>query len=191
MSDTCQLVLTIKFKGQPLTIGPLLSTLTINQLKDEIFKHTNVSPENQKLLGLKPAPGMLSPASCLGLKLSDSLHLSETSLSSTSKLMLMGSTQDEMKTLTNLQVEAPDVVDDFDIKEKIERRSKTYKATKIADFRESKRLLVLDIDYTIFGHSLLAPISQSLRFGVASNISVVSVFQADLSKLTPIMASGA
>lgn len=56
------------------------------------------------------------------------------------------------------------MVDDFDFKEedlevfmrpenleKLERRCRTYKFTKIGEFRPEMRLLVLDIDYTIFG----------------------------------------
>ncbi len=35
--------------------------------------------------------------------------------------------------------------------DKIERRSNAYIFTKIAEMRPGKKLLVLDIDYTIFG----------------------------------------
>ena len=35
--------------------------------------------------------------------------------------------------------------------EKLAVRCSTYKFVKIAEFRPGKRLLVLDIDYTIFG----------------------------------------
>lgn len=40
--------------------------------------------------------------------------------------------------------------------EKLAKRCNTYKFVKIAEFRLGKRLLVLDIDYTIFGSSNLS-----------------------------------
>lgn len=61
-------------------------------------------------------------------------------------------------------VEPPDVIDDYDFTEedlavfmrpenleKLAKRCNTYKFVKISEFRPGKRLLVLDIDYTIFG----------------------------------------
>ena len=58
----------------------------------------------------------------------------------------------------------PDVVNDFDFEEdeiaienreeylnKIERRIKEYKINVLHEPRPDKRLLVLDIDYTLFG----------------------------------------
>lgn len=70
----------------------------------------------------------------------------------------------QRKVIEITTVDPPDVIDDYDFTEedlevfmrpenleKLERRCKSYKFVKIAEFRPGKRLLVLDIDYTIFG----------------------------------------
>ncbi|CAH8566756.1 unnamed protein product [Heterobilharzia americana] len=78
--------------------------------------------------------------------------------------MLIGSTQEEIFQVNSAK-DCPDVVDDFDYKEedidlchapenieKVEKRCKAYRPRKLAEFRDGKKLLVLDIDYTIFDH---------------------------------------
>ena len=47
----------IKFKGVSLNLTSLKRTSTLGYLKSIIYQQTSVSPENQKLLGLKPSPG--------------------------------------------------------------------------------------------------------------------------------------
>ena len=43
----------IKWSGKEYTISNLLPTHTFSDLKNEIYKQTNVKPERQKILGLK------------------------------------------------------------------------------------------------------------------------------------------
>ncbi|KAL3314826.1 Ubiquitin-like domain-containing CTD phosphatase 1 [Cichlidogyrus casuarinus] len=80
--------------------------------------------------------------------------------------MLIGPTESEINSLITAEPEnPPDVVDDFDQQDeakaimdmpvyldKVEKRCNTYKMTQIAHTRPGKKLLVLDIDYTIFDH---------------------------------------
>jgi hypothetical protein len=47
----------IKWGGKDYTIGNLLDTQTFKDLKEEIYNHTNVKPDRQKILGLKTNSG--------------------------------------------------------------------------------------------------------------------------------------
>ncbi|TNN05312.1 Ubiquitin-like domain-containing CTD phosphatase 1 isoform 1 [Schistosoma japonicum] len=80
------------------------------------------------------------------------------------KLMLIGSTQEDILKVNNTE-DTSDVVDDFEFKEedtqlhsvpenikKVTRRCEAYRPRKLSEFRDGKKLLVLDLDYTIFDH---------------------------------------
>lgn len=147
----------IKFKGVSLNLTSLKRNSTLGYLKSLIYEQTSVSPENQKLLGLKPSPGH---------NLSDSLTFNDIVLPSNSKIMLIGSTEEEIKGVTTKKVDNFDETnDDLDFEEveidisqhseyiaKIERRVKEYKITVLTKPRVDSKLLILDIDYTIFDH---------------------------------------
>lgn len=96
--------------------------------------------------------------------------------------MMIGSKEEEIANIDLDPSEIPNVVNDFDIEEdlaevaihnreeylsKIERRIKDYKINVFNEPREGKRLLVLDIDYTLFGKIFLA-----LSLPSSSNIFV-------------------
>ncbi|VDD83026.1 unnamed protein product [Mesocestoides corti] len=159
--------LKVKFNGKLLELDGFSKGSRVIDLKDGLYQRTNVLPKNQKLLGLVAEKGYI---------LSDELPLKHLVLKPTTKLMLMGCTEEEIKKVIELSnAEPPDVIDDYDFTEedvevlrrpenleKLERRCKTYKFIKIAEFRPGKRLLVLDIDFTIFDHQTPAESARHL-----------------------------
>lgn len=79
--------------------------------------------------------------------------------------MMVGSTEAAIEVACQLPEEMAEVIDDFDVAEeedlvekspvylaKVQRRVREYKITEINPSREGKKLLVLDIDYTLFDH---------------------------------------
>lgn len=85
------------------------------------------------------------------------------------KLMLMGSREEDIAEASQAPENMPEVVNDLDIEEeeveiekaeiylsKIEKRIRDYKFEELNPLRENKKLLVLDIDYTLFDHRSVA-----------------------------------
>jgi len=82
------------------------------------------------------------------------------------KLMMVGSTEADIEDACSLPDNIGEVVDDFDDADereesvehsavylaKVQRRVRDYKIKELAPPREGKKLLVLDIDYTLFDH---------------------------------------
>jgi ubiquitin-like domain-containing CTD phosphatase 1 len=110
-------------------------------------------PKRQKLLYPK-----------VGNKLSDdSLLLSQIPLKASLKMTMIGTTEDD---IIVDQVTSQEVVDDFELgkdevvdiedkevnKQKLKRRIDQYKIKLVNPCRKGKKLLVLDIDYTLFDH---------------------------------------
>ncbi|KAG5450850.1 Ubiquitin-like domain-containing CTD phosphatase 1 [Clonorchis sinensis] len=156
MPGDSQLVIQIKFNGQPLVVDSLGPEHTLGDLKQALFKQTRVLAETQKLLGLR---------ACNNAPVDDSTLLSQLVLKPSTKIMLIGSTQEAIEDVNRIADSPTDVVDDFEIRdediqlcdlpenlEKVVRRSKSYKPRKLCEPRLGKRLLVLDVDYTIFDH---------------------------------------
>lgn len=129
---------------------------TIGHLKNVIYHKTGVHPERQKLFGLKYK----------GKPAEDDVKLGELNLKPGTKLMLIGSTEEAINDVASTTADA-EVVNDLDIPEeceipicqrqeflaKIEKRVKEYKINMLNHPREGKKLLVLDIDYTLYGNS--------------------------------------
>jgi ubiquitin-like domain-containing CTD phosphatase 1 len=131
--------------------------LTVFDLKSLIFQRTAVLPARQKLIGLK----------CKGKPAEDSALLGELGLRPNAKIMMIGTKEADIETINSedMLAHASSVVNDLDIPEeaeipiahreeywaKIHRRVKEYKVTIFNDPRPGKKLLVLDIDYTLFG----------------------------------------
>jgi ubiquitin-like domain-containing CTD phosphatase 1 len=152
--------LIIKWSGQEILLEEELVSErdSITHLKNVIYSKTRVLPERQKLLGLKirgkPAP--------------DETLLSELKLKPRTKIMLMGSKEEDIAEVAKVldPQDLPEVVNDLDIPDeadipianrdeflaKIEKRVKDYNITLINEPRPGKKLLVLDIDYTLFDH---------------------------------------
>lgn len=83
--------------------------------------------------------------------------------------MLMGSREEDIAEVSQAPENMPDVVNDLDIEEeeveiekaeiylaKIQKRIQQYTINELNPLREGKKLLVLDIDYTLFDHRSVA-----------------------------------
>ncbi|KAK7479164.1 hypothetical protein BaRGS_00029605 [Batillaria attramentaria] len=147
--------LIVKFSKQEYTISGLSGTDTVGDLKNVIHRETGVLPEHQKLAGFKVKPGQFS----------DSSQLCTMMLKPNMKLTLIGTRAEEIKEVQEPPADMPEVVNDFDIEDeevaienreeylaKVKKRVKEYRVNILNDFRENKKLLVLDIDYTLFDH---------------------------------------
>ena len=148
--------LCIKWSGQVFQLEGLPDTTTITELKQLAYRKTGVRPERQKLLGLKATPK--------SEKLEQST-LRDLKVKNGAKIMLMGSKEDTIAAATAIPDDLPDIVDDFAtqgeeipaqelelFKKKVERRVKDYQVKVLNEPRKGKKLLVLDIDYTLFDH---------------------------------------
>lgn len=136
---------------------------TIADLKRELHKRTGVLPERQKLIGLKYKN---KPAT------DDDVKLEHLELKANTKVMMVGSKEKDIEKVNNeeLLTSNLNVVNDLDIPDeveisveqcsenlaKIDRRVKEYKVNVLNPPRPGKKLLVLDIDYTLFDHRSVA-----------------------------------
>ncbi|XP_017769584.1 PREDICTED: ubiquitin-like domain-containing CTD phosphatase 1 isoform X2 [Nicrophorus vespilloides] len=144
----------VKWSGKEyeLTLG---EQETVGELKKAIHKETGVRSDRQKLLNLK----------LKGKSPDDDCRLSHMKLKQGFKLMMMGSLEEDIAEATTTPTCLPEVVNDLDIEDeevsvvnedvylaKIQKRVKEYKIKMLNEPRENKKLLVLDIDYTLFDH---------------------------------------
>ncbi|XP_044489355.1 ubiquitin-like domain-containing CTD phosphatase [Mangifera indica] len=147
-----ELTLTVKWSGKEYTVR-VCGDDSVAELKRRICELTNVLPKRQKLLYPK-----------VGNKLADdSVLLSQLPLKASLKMTMIGTVEDEI--LVD-PVESPEIIDDFELgqeeavdikdkevnQQKLRRRVNQYKIKLRAPCREGKKLLVLDIDYTLFDH---------------------------------------
>ncbi|OAY44972.1 ubiquitin-like domain-containing CTD phosphatase [Manihot esculenta] len=147
-----ELTLIVKWSGKEYTVR-VCGDDSVGELKRRICELTNVLPKRQKLLYPK-----------IGNKLADdSVLLSQLPLKSSLKMTMIGTVEDD---LILDQEDSPEVVDDFELgqdeavdikdkevnKQKLRRRIDQYKIELRNPCREGKKLLVLDIDYTLFDH---------------------------------------
>lgn len=149
--------MTIKWSGKDYTISNLLPTHTLADLKSEIQKQTNVKPERQKILGLKTNSNQAA---------TDTTLLNDLKYKPGQKIMMMGTCEEKIEDVNKVPENAPEIIDDFDIGlsdeielhnreenlNKISRRVRELKVNILNPIRKGKKLLVLDIDYTIFDH---------------------------------------
>ncbi|KAJ9158943.1 hypothetical protein P3X46_024484 [Hevea brasiliensis] len=147
-----ELTLTVKWSGKEYTVR-VCGDDSVGELKRRICELTNVMPKRQKLLYPK-----------IGNKLADdSVLVSQLPLKSSLKMTMIGTVEDD---IIVDQVDSSEVVDDFELgqdeavdikdkevnKQKLRRRIDQYKIALQNPCREGKKLLVLDIDYTLFDH---------------------------------------
>ncbi|CAA3021154.1 ubiquitin-like domain-containing CTD phosphatase [Olea europaea subsp. europaea] len=147
-----ELTLTVKWSGKEYTVR-VCGDDTVGELKRRICEATNVLPKRQKLLYPK-----------VGSKLTDDTFLlSQIPLKASLKMTMIGTVEDE---IIVDPVDSPEIIDDFEIgqveaidikdnevnKQKLRRRIEQYKIELRNPCREGKKLLVLDIDYTLFDH---------------------------------------
>lgn len=136
--------ITFKWNGNDYKLSNLLESNSINDLKNELYKLTNVMPERQKLLGLKTNAGQIVTNETL---------LIDLKYKSGTKIMMMGTCEEKIKDINEIPENMPEIIDDFDIgknadeielhnKEenlaKINRRVKEYKINILNDPRPNK-----------------------------------------------------
>ncbi|XP_017347269.1 ubiquitin-like domain-containing CTD phosphatase 1 isoform X2 [Ictalurus punctatus] len=173
----------IKWGGQEYSISALSEDDTVLDLKQSIKSLTGVLPERQKLLGLK----------IRGKPADDGTKLGLLKLKPNTKIMMMGSREESLEDILAPPPESDDVINDFDIEEevievenreenlaKIARRVKEYKVEELNPPREGKRLLVLDVDYTLFAATSMKWIDAKMKeLGVSDNSNYKITFMLD------------
>jgi ubiquitin-like domain-containing CTD phosphatase 1 len=136
------------------------SPATVIDLKKAVHAKTGVRPDRQKLLGLKVN----------GKAAMDDTRVCDLSIKPGSKIMMMGSKEEDIAEVSKEPENLPEVVNDLDIPDdvviplskrdeylaKIEKRVKEVKIEIMNPPRPGKKLLVLDIDYTLFDHRSVA-----------------------------------
>lgn len=146
----------VKWNGKEYNIDIGDSISTVLDFKKAIQHHTNVRPERQKLLNLK----------LKGKAPDDEVKMATISLRPGTKIMMMGSLESSVEEAQRIPENLPTVINDLDIPEeeevaiekrdeylyKIEKRVKEYEVKILNEMRPGKKLLVLDIDYTLFDH---------------------------------------
>eukprot|EP00795_Rhopilema_esculentum_P012540 gene12540-3235_t len=153
--------LVIKWSGKEYNIDNISSSNTVADLKQAIKDRTCVLPERQKLLGLKykgKPPG-------------NDVKLGALSVKPGMKIMMMGTAEENLETI----IKPPEDVIKLKIKEdedigdeevalenreeflaKVQRRVASYQIKVLNEPRPGKKLLVLDVDYTLFDHKSVA-----------------------------------
>nr|CAG4645689.1 EOG090X0A5K [Lynceus sp. MCZ IZ 141354] len=157
---------TVKWSGKEIKIDTLGEHSTVLCLKQEIETRTGVKVARQKLLNLKHR----------GKAAEDAIKLSGLELKPGFKIMMMGSLDKEIEQVTTV-TEDTTVIDDFDIhdgtadiplekrqeyQDKISKRVGSYTVNILNEPRPGKKLLVLDIDYTLFDHRSAAETGNEL-----------------------------
>jgi len=141
--------ISIKWSGQIIALS-LENSVTIGELRQRIFEKTQVRPERQKLLGVKgkdenPLVGNFKPGK---------------------PIMMIGSAEKDIQAVqAGAPEDLPEVINDLeDIGEevsveqkeehlnKIKNRVDKLEVVKLNEPRPGSKLLVLDIDYTLFDH---------------------------------------
>lgn len=150
--------LDIKWNGQNFKISHLLESHRVFDLKEHLFSVTHVLPERQKILGLKKNTGENAD---------DDTLLTDLKIKPGTKFIMMGTPEQTIEEVNKKPEDVPDVINDFEndhdhgevslsnVEEnaaKISRRVKEYKVKILNEPRKGKKLLVLDIDYTLFDH---------------------------------------
>jgi ubiquitin-like domain-containing CTD phosphatase 1 len=146
----------VKWQGKEFEVPNLLEANSVADLKAELFKLTCVLPERQKLLGLKTKSSKIA---------SDKDLLNDLNYKKGSKIMMMGTCEEKIDDMNKEPENLPEVINDLDIVAeevilqnreenlaKIAKRVEHYKIKVFNEPRKDKKLLVLDIDYTLFDH---------------------------------------
>ncbi|CAG4979051.1 ubiquitin-like domain-containing CTD phosphatase 1 [Colias croceus] len=149
----------VKWNGKEYDLPELSRSDSVAMLKVAIENATGVRPERQKLLNVK----------FQGKVATDNYTLSELNLKPNLKIMMMGSLEEAIQGAQSKPDGGDDVINDLDIEEeevdvenqeiylaKINKRVRDYKIKVLNEPRPDKKLLVLDIDYTLFDHRSVA-----------------------------------
>lgn len=158
--------MTIRWNGTEYKLTGLQGTDTVAGLKSRIQEMTGVLPQRQKLLGLKYK----------GRPPDDDVDIAALNLKPSTKIMMMGTREEVLAEVQEPPKNLPNTINDLDIEDeevaienreehlaKIERRVKEYKIEILNRPRPGKKLLVLDIDYTLFDHKSVAERAEELK----------------------------
>ena len=145
----------VKWSGREYNIENIEPGESVKDLKRKIMDHTRVRPERQKLLNLK----------CKGKAVTDDMKIGSLGLKENFKLMMMGSLEETIIESQKKPENLPEVINDLDIEEddvavqdkeinleKVAKRVRDYEVKVLNPSRENMKLLVLDIDYSLFDH---------------------------------------
>ncbi|XP_072923981.1 ubiquitin-like domain-containing CTD phosphatase 1 isoform X2 [Hemitrygon akajei] len=180
----------IKWSGQEYPVTKLTEEDTVLDLKEMIKTLTGVLPERQKLLGLK----------IKGKAAEDDVKLGMLKLKPNTKIMMMGSREECLEEVLAPPPDNEDVINDFDIEEdvievenreenlaKIARRVKEYKIEMLNQPREGKKLLVLDVDYTLFAATSMKWIEVKMKeLGVTTHPNYKITFMLDSAAMITV-----
>lgn len=149
----------VKWSGKEFNIENIDPLETVMELKVKIMEQTGVRPERQKLLNLK----------CKGKAATEDMKIGSLGLKDNFKLMMMGSLEETIIETQKKPENLPEVINDLDIEEddvavqdkeinldKVAKRVRDYEVKVLNPSRENMKLLVLDIDYTLFDHRSVA-----------------------------------
>lgn len=172
-----EIALLVKWSGSAYPVElPLDSKIT--DLKIKLFELTDVLPKRQKILGLPSTHGRIPP---------DDLMLSALKLKTDQPVMLVGSREADISAINRAHLANGDgVLNDFDVdydlpgnsgrvlcdsvsvyRRRLERRIQATKIRIMNEPRQSKKLLVLDLDYTLFDcHSSANSVAELGRPGL-------------------------
>ena len=148
----------VKWTGKEYNVENIDPGESVMDLKVKIMNQTGVRPERQKLLNLKVK----------GKAATDEMKIGSLGLKDNFKLMMMGSLEETIIETQKKPENLPEVINDLDIEEddvavqdkeinldKIAKRVRDYEVKVLNPSRENMKLLVLDIDYTLFDHRLV------------------------------------
>ncbi|EDV20099.1 uncharacterized protein TRIADDRAFT_51063 [Trichoplax adhaerens] len=160
-AETEIITIIVKWSGKEYPIDTVSLRNTVGHLKLAVEAKTGVLARRQKLLGLKYKAK--PPA--------DDVPLNQLNLKPNCKIMMMGTREEALEEVINPSTDwGNNVVNDLEVEEeeeiaienreiylkKIKRRVAEYSVEEINPFRNGKKLLVLDIDYTLFDHRSVA-----------------------------------
>lgn len=198
----------IKWSGKEYEVD-ISSAKTVGDLKTRIKDRTGVNTDRQKLLNIVFKGTVLGVrwrgcgshiSTCIsGKQASDSCLLSNLNLKPGFKIMMMGSLEKDIETVDVPPEDRPEIQNDLDIPdddeveptesrevylEKISRRVREYKVNILNPPRPGKKLLVLDIDYTLFDHRSTASRGDELmRPGLHEFLTRAYQVRPELDKL--------
>nr|CAG4652021.1 EOG090X0A5K [Triops cancriformis] len=157
--------ITVKWSGREIVIDDLHENSTVLCLKQSIESKTGVKVERQKLLNLKHK----------GKAAENDVKITALALKPGFKVMMMGSLEESIIAATEVPETLSEVVNDLDMDEedvpferkeeylaKVAKRVETYSVSIRNAPRPGKKLLVLDIDYTLFDHRSAAETANEL-----------------------------
>ncbi len=168
MEDEQEVMLNVKWQKRIFSIE-LGRTETVGDLRARLFSLTDVLVEHQKLIGLPSVPMRVGTNS-------ETRQLGSLKLKPEHSVLLVGTPSEEIAALeahANAALDRFDVFDDLEddlssnlgdrvvdmasARRRLERRIATTNIHEINPPREGKRLLMLDIDFTVFDCKSSAP----------------------------------